>query len=56
MRWTKTRWLAFSDWAHAQHKGLSDYGVFANPQTKLAEVRRWVEATESGDLIDFKEL
>jgi hypothetical protein len=49
----KTRWLSFADWMRANHRGADDYHVFANPQTKLAEVRRWIEATESGDLIEI---
>jgi hypothetical protein len=49
----KTRWLSFADWMRANHRAAADYHVFANPQTKLAEVRRWVEATESGDLVEI---
>jgi hypothetical protein len=49
------RWLAFADWAHAEHRSVDDYHVFANPQTKLAEIRRWVETTQSGDLVEIRE-
>jgi hypothetical protein len=52
----KTRWLGFVDWAIAEHRTVDDYHVFANPQTKLAELRRWIEATQSGDLIEVKEI
>jgi hypothetical protein len=52
----KTRWLGFVDWVIAEHRSANDYHVFANPQTKIAEIRRWVEATESGDLVDVKEI
>lgn len=52
----KTRWLGFVDWARAQHKTADDYADFASPQTEIAEIRRWIEATESGDLIEVKEI
>ena len=52
----KTRWLGFVDWARAEHKTFDDSADFANPQTSLAEIRRWILATESGDLIEVKEI
>jgi hypothetical protein len=52
----KSKWLAFGDWARAQHRPFEDYHVFANPQTKLDEVRRWLDATQSGDLVEVKDL
>ena len=52
----KTRWVGFADWARAHHMGVEGFHIFANPQTKLAEVRRWIEAGESNDLIEVAEL
>jgi hypothetical protein len=52
----KTRWVAFVDWANANHKDELDYADFSNPQTPLDEVRRWVDATPSGDLVKIAEL
>jgi hypothetical protein len=52
----RTRWVSFSEWAHAGHRSAGDYHVFANPQTKLVEIRRWIEAGSSGDLVDVKEV
>jgi hypothetical protein len=51
-----TKWIGFADWARAQHKTFADYHVFANPQTPMADVRKWVEATPSGDLIEVQEI
>jgi hypothetical protein len=48
----RTRWVGFADWARANHRPAADYHVFANPQTKMAEVRRWVEAGAQADLVD----
>lgn len=52
----RPRWIAFADWVHAQHKSADDYAEFANPQTPLATVRKWVEGGESKDLVEVKAL
>ena len=51
----RTRWVGFSDWARAHHMSVNDFHIFSNLQTKPADVRRWVEATPSGDLIEVQE-
>jgi hypothetical protein len=50
------RWVAFADWAKASHKEASDFHEFQNPQTPLANIRRWVETVRSGDLVHVTEL
>ncbi len=52
----KARWLAFVDWAYHQHKGESDYPEFANPQTPPDAILRWVNASQSGDLVTIREM
>jgi hypothetical protein len=52
----RTRWIGFAEWARAQHKTAADYHVFANPQTPLADVRRWVEASTGADLEEVQEI
>jgi len=51
----RTHFLGFADWARAHHTNVNDYHVFANPQTKLDELRRWLAAPSSGDLVDVQE-
>jgi hypothetical protein len=51
----RARWVGFADWARANHRSAGDYHVFANPQTKMVDVRRWVEAGAQGDLVDVQE-
>jgi hypothetical protein len=51
-----SRFLSFVDWAHAQHKDVMAYGEFANAQTPVRTVRKWVDAGPSQDLVTIREL
>ena len=50
------RFLSFVDWANHFHKGSLDYAEFESAQTALADVRGWLDAVQSTDLLKIPDL